>query len=85
MQIKGHKRSHAKKLQEQVNSFLTDFNSNTSENVILPKYSILVVLRNIHEEEEELDHNDRTNIVKNGPAKSERYSEKQASKSGSLQ
>jgi len=35
-------RSHAKKLQEQVNSFLTDYNFNTSKNVILPKCSILM-------------------------------------------
>ena len=47
-----------------MNSFLTDFNSNTSENAILPKYSTLVVLRNIHEEEEESDHKDQTNTVK---------------------
>jgi hypothetical protein len=49
-------RSRAKKLQEQVNSFLIDFNSNTCENVILPKSATLVVLRKIHEEEEESDH-----------------------------
>ena len=39
-------RSHAKKLQEQVNSFLTECNFNTYENVILPKCSTLIVLRN---------------------------------------
>jgi hypothetical protein len=49
-------RSRAKKLQEQVNSFLIDLNSNTCENVILPKSATLVVLRKIHEEEEESDH-----------------------------
>jgi len=38
-------RSHAKKLQEQVNSFLTDCNFNTSENVILPQCPILMMLR----------------------------------------
>ena len=46
-------RSRAKKLQEQVNSFLSDCNFHTSKNVILPKCSTLVVLRNIFEEEEE--------------------------------
>jgi len=46
-------RSCAKKLQEQVNSFLTDCNFHTFENVILSKYSTLVVLRNIFKEEEE--------------------------------
>jgi hypothetical protein len=49
-------RSRTKKLQEQVNSFLTDLNSNTCENVILPKNATLVVLRKIREEEEESDH-----------------------------
>jgi len=46
-------RSRAKKLQEQMNSFLSDCNFHTSENVILPKCSILVVLKNIFEEKEE--------------------------------
>jgi hypothetical protein len=49
-------RSRAKKLQEQVNSFLTDLNSNTCENFIQPNNATLVVLRKIHEEEEEFDH-----------------------------
>ena len=48
-------RSHAKKLQEQVNSFLTDYRFNNTKNVILPKCSTLVVLRYIHEEEDEMD------------------------------
>ena len=43
-------RSRAKKLQEQVNSFLTDCNFDTSKNVILPKCSILVLLRFTHED-----------------------------------
>ena len=43
-------RSRTKKLQEQVNSSLIDFNFNTSENVILPKCSILIVIRNTCEE-----------------------------------
>jgi len=68
-------RSRAKKLQDQVNSFLTDFNFNTSKYVILPKCSTLVVLRYIHQEEDEADHEDRTNTVKNGPAKLDHYSE----------
>jgi len=46
-------RSHAKKLQEHVNSFLSDCNFHTSENVILPKCSTLVVLWNIFEEKKE--------------------------------
>ena len=46
-------RSRAKKLQEQVNSFLTDYNFNTSKNVILPKSSILMLLRYAHEDIED--------------------------------
>jgi hypothetical protein len=46
-------RSHAKKLQEQVNSFLSDCNFHTSKNIILSKCSTLVVPRNIFEGEEE--------------------------------
>ena len=47
-------RSRAKKLQEQVNSFLTDYNFNTSKNVILPKSSILMTLRYAHEDMEDM-------------------------------
>ena len=43
-------RRRAKKLQEQVNSFLTDCAFMTSKDVILPKCSTLVVLRCTHEE-----------------------------------
>ena len=43
-------RRRAKKLQEQVNLFLTDCAFMTSKDVILPKYSTLVVLRCTHEE-----------------------------------
>ena len=46
-------RSRAKKLREQVNSFLSIYNFHTSENVILPKCSTLVVLRNIFEKKKE--------------------------------
>ena len=60
--------SRAKKLQEQVNLFLSNLNFNTSENIILPRCSTLVVLRNTYQEEHESDHEDRTNTVKNGPA-----------------
>ena len=56
--------THAKKLQEQVNSFLTNFNFNTSKNVILPKCTTLIVLRYIQKEEAESDHEDRTATVK---------------------
>ena len=44
-----------------MNSFLIDFNFNTSENVILPKYSILIVIRNTYEEKEETDYEDWPN------------------------
>ena len=43
-------RRRAKKLQEQVNSFLTDCAFMISKDVILPKCSTLVVLRCTHEE-----------------------------------
>ena len=43
-------RCRAKKLQEQVNSFLTDCAFMASKDVILPKCSTLVVLRCTHEE-----------------------------------
>jgi hypothetical protein len=42
-------RSRAKKIQQEVNSLLAEFNFNISENVILPKCSTLVVLRYICE------------------------------------
>jgi hypothetical protein len=45
-------RSHANKLQEQVNSFLTEYNFNTSENIILPKCHILMMLRLTHKDME---------------------------------
>jgi len=47
-------RSRAKKLQEQVNSFLTDYNLNTSKNAILPKCSILILLKYAHEDMEDM-------------------------------
>jgi predicted HNH restriction endonuclease len=46
-------RSRAKKLQEQVNSFLTYYNFIISKNVILPKCSILMFLRYAHEDMED--------------------------------
>jgi hypothetical protein len=46
-------RSRAKKLQEQVNSFLTDYNFNISKNVILPRCSTLMLLRYAHEDMED--------------------------------
>jgi hypothetical protein len=45
-------RSHAKKLQEQVNSFLIDSIFHTSKNVILPKCPILMMPRFTHEDME---------------------------------
>jgi hypothetical protein len=44
-------RSRAKKLQQEVNSFLVKINFKIYENVILPESCTLVVLRNIHEED----------------------------------
>jgi hypothetical protein len=46
-------RSRAKKLQEQVNLFLTDYNFNISKNVILPKCSTLMLLRYAHKDMED--------------------------------
>ena len=46
-------RSRAKKLQEQVNSFLTDCAFKTSKDVILPNCSTLVVLRCTYEENDQ--------------------------------
>jgi len=58
-------RRHAKKLQEQVNSFLTDCNFNTSENVILPKCSILMILRFTHEDVEGAWPKDQDTVLQN--------------------
>jgi hypothetical protein len=46
-------RRRAKKQQEHVNSFLIGYNFNTSKNVILPKCSILMLLRYAHEDMED--------------------------------
>ena len=46
-------RIRAKKLQEQVNSFLIDFDFNISRDEILPKCSTLMLLRCTHEEVED--------------------------------
>ena len=59
-------RSRAKKLQEQVNSFLTDFNFNTSKNVILPKYSILMLLRFTHEDMKDMWPKHQDTVLQNG-------------------
>ena len=58
-------RSHAKKLQEQVNSFLTDCNFHTSKNVILPKCPILMMLRFIHEDMEGTWSKDQDTVLQN--------------------
>ena len=58
-------RSHAKKLQEQVNSFLTDCNFNTTENVILPKCPILMMLRFTHEDVEGTWPKDQDTVLQN--------------------
>jgi hypothetical protein len=46
-------RSHAKKLQEQVNSLMTNYNFNISKNVILPKCSTMMLLRYAQEDMED--------------------------------
>ena len=58
-------RSRAKKLQEQVNSFLTDCNFNTSENVILPKCPILMMLRFTHDDVEGTWPKDQDTVLQN--------------------
>jgi hypothetical protein len=58
-------RSRAKKLQEQVNSFLTDCNFNTSENIILPKCSILMMFRFTHEDVEGTWPKDQNTVLQN--------------------
>jgi hypothetical protein len=45
-------RSHAKLLQKEVNSLLAEINFNIHENIILPKFSTLVVLRYTHKDED---------------------------------
>ncbi|CAD6244822.1 unnamed protein product [Miscanthus lutarioriparius] len=74
-------RSRAKLLQKEVNSLLAEINFDIFENVILPKHSILVVLRHTNKEEDVTLH--RTSTEKNGqqfgPSKNDRsdqYSEK---------
>jgi hypothetical protein len=47
-------RSYAKKLQQQVTSLLAEFDNNIIENVILPKSSILVIIRFKHQGYEDL-------------------------------
>jgi hypothetical protein len=46
-------RSRAKKLQEQVNSCLTDYNFNISKNVMLPKCPTLMLLKYAHKDMED--------------------------------
>ena len=58
-------RSRAKKLQEQVNSFITNCNFNTSENVILPKCPILMMLRFTHEDVEGTWPKDPDTVLQN--------------------
>jgi hypothetical protein len=42
-------RNRAKKLQQQLTSLLAEFDNNITENVILPKSSILVIIRFKHQ------------------------------------
>ena len=58
-------RSRANKLQEQVNSFQTQCNFNTYENVILPKCPILMMLRFTHEDVEGTWPKDQDTVVQN--------------------
>ncbi len=60
-------RSRAKKLQQQVNSLLATFDAYIDENVILPKCSTLVLLRNMQQEDAESD-------TKKEPAKTDQFS-----------
>jgi hypothetical protein len=57
-------RSHAKELQQKVNSFLVEINSKIYENVILPKCCTLVVLRNIREEDGTTKQGEEVNCKK---------------------
>ena len=50
----------------QVNSFLTDYNFNTTKNVILPKCSILMLLRYAHENMEDTWPKDQDTVLQNG-------------------
>jgi hypothetical protein len=60
IQIKGHLHEAAPKmLQEQVNSFLINFDFNISKDVILPESSTLTLLRCTHEEVEDTDHREQ--------------------------
>jgi hypothetical protein len=61
-------RSRAKKLQEQVNSFLIDCNFNTYENVILPKCPILMMLRFTHEDLEGTWPKDQDTVLQIAPS-----------------
>jgi hypothetical protein len=47
-------RSRAKKLQQQVTTLLAEFDNNIIENVVLPKCSILVIIRFKHQGYEDL-------------------------------
>ena len=50
-----------------MNALLCESSINVNENIILPKYSTLVVLRYTHEEGGDLDRKDWNNTVQNGP------------------
>jgi hypothetical protein len=69
-------RSHAKKLQQQVTSLLAEFDNNITENIILPKSSILVIIRFKHQGYDDpqevegaycLENIQRNHAVKLGP------------------
>ena len=53
-------RNHAKLLQKEVISFLAETNFNIHENIILPKNSILILLRCPHKEKDQIGQPDRT-------------------------
>jgi hypothetical protein len=49
-----------------VNYFLTNFDFNISKNVILPKYSILMFIRFIHQEKDDMWSKDQDTMLQNG-------------------
>jgi hypothetical protein len=75
-------RSRAKKLQQQVTSLLAEFDNNITKNIILPKSSILVIIRlkyQGYDDRQEvegvyyLENIQRNCAVNLGPQRSERF------------
>jgi hypothetical protein len=59
-------RRRTKKLQEQVKSFLVEINFDIFENVILPKFFILMLLRFTHEDVKGTWPKDQDTVLQNG-------------------